>query len=306
MPEAINRPDWLKVRFRQGNFSETVDILSELRINTICDDGLCPNRNECFNNKVASFMLLGNACTRNCKYCNVSPGRPGKLDLSEPLRVAEAVQKLSLKYVVVTSVNRDDLADGGASVFIETVKKIKELSPECKIELLIPDFQGDMQIIKSIIESGVDVIGHNIETVQELFSEVRPQGNYQRSLLVLKMIKRINLKQKTKSGLMLGLGETNLQIERTLLDLRRQGVDFITLGQYLQPSPIHQKIVKYYTPLEFAEWKERALKIGFVDVESGPLVRSSYRADKLAVHLDIKENREGDEKVHKYFGDKYE
>lgn len=288
MAEVIQKPDWLRVKFRSSyEFQNTINLLKDLKLNTICDEGRCPNKYECFSHGVATFMLLGNKCTRNCHYCNVSPGKPLPVDLTEPERVAQAVKRLNLSYVVITSVNRDDLKDGGASQFIATIKKIKEMNNTCKIELLIPDFKGDQELLKKIVETEIEVIGHNIETVEDIFPKVRPQGNYQKSLDVLKQIKCINPAQKTKSGIMLGLGEEPQQIMETLINLKNQGCDFITLGQYLQPSPKHHPVVKYYPKKEFEKWKEISLQIGFLHVEAGPLVRSSYRADKLAKYAII-------------------
>ena len=283
--------EWLKVRYSSpSQFDHTISILSELKLNTICQEGLCPNRAECFSHGVATFMILGNKCTRNCHYCHVAPGKPVTIDKTEPERVAKAVQQLGLSYVVITSVNRDDLPDGGACMFVETVDKIRELNPKCAVELLIPDFKGNFESLRSIVQIQPEVLSHNIETVEEIFSKVRPQGNYLLSLQLIGKIKQVNLLQKTKSSLMLGLGEEEIQIEKTLRDLIHRGCDFLTLGQYLQPTEMHWPVKKYYTPNQFEKWRLIALGLGFKHVESGPLVRSSYRADKLQFHLTQKIN----------------
>lgn len=279
-------PPWIKVRLKDNHqFSSTSALLQEFKLNTICEEGLCPNRAECFSYGVATFMLLGDTCTRNCRYCHVKVGRPAAIDATEPERVAQAVQRLQLSYVVLTSVNRDDLPDGGAAVFAATVQKIKELIPSCTVELLIPDFKENSAALRTVAHCGALVIGHNIETVRSKFKDVRAQGNYDLSLRVLKQLKVLQPELKTKSGLMVGLGETEEEIEQTLLDLRKQECDFVTLGQYLRPTSQHYPVQQYYKPEEFIVWKKRAEKIGFLQVESGPLVRSSYRADKLKVHL---------------------
>ncbi len=276
-------PDWLRIKHhKNGNSTQTQNFISGLKLNTICEEGNCPNRSECFSRGTAAFLILGEKCTRNCLYCNVNPGKPLPWDCSEPLRLAQAVKKLNLSYAVLTSPARDDLPDGGASAFVETVQKIKELNPACRVELLIPDFKGNMEALKRVVESQAEVIGHNLETVEEIFPQVRIQGNYSCSLQVLKQIKILNPRQKTKSSLMLGLGETKEQVEKTLREIRQQGCDFLSLGQYLQPSEKHFPVSKYYTPQEFEQWKEKALALGFSHVESGPLVRSSYHADTLA------------------------
>lgn len=282
----INHPAWLRIKFnRSSELNQTASLLAQLKLNTICDEGLCPNRVECFSHGVATFMILGKNCTRNCRYCNVSTGKPFPIDENEPERIAQAVKKLRLRYVVITSVNRDDLPDGGAAIFIQTIRKIREFQPNCKIELLIPDFKGDKIPLERITRENVDVLSHNLETVRELFPIVRAQGNYDHSLRVLREIKNINPQQKTKSGLILGLGEHPHQIARALFNLRQQNCDFLTLGQYLQPSEKHLPVAKYYSPELFKFWKNAALRLGFQHVESGPLIRSSYRADKLSPYL---------------------
>ena len=272
-------PDWLKVRIGGGeNYSKVKTLLRSAKLHTICEEAKCPNIAECFGSGTAVFLILGNICTRDCRYCNVTHGTPGSLNDNEPQDIAESVKTLGLKYVVVTSVTRDDLPDGGASVFYETVQAIRRINQECHIEVLIPDFKGDDTAIQKVIDAAPDVINHNIEVVEDLFPLMRPQGDYQRSLDVLKTLKTKQRAIPTKSGLMIGLGESTEQIHATLRDLRDAGVDFLTIGQYLQPTRNHALVKKYYTPEEFLELKTTALKLGFAHVESGPLVRSSYHA----------------------------
>ena len=274
-------PDWLKVRIGGGeNFSKVKNLLRSAKLHTICEEARCPNIAECFGCGTAVFLILGNVCTRDCKYCNVIHGNPGSLNKNEPRDIAESVKTLGLKYVVVTSVTRDDLKDGGASIFYETVREIRRLNDACKIEVLIPDFKGDATAVQKVVDAAPDVINHNIEVVEELFPLIRPQGDYQRSLGVVKIIKTMDGRIPTKSGFMVGLGETNDQILVTMRDLRDADVDFLTMGQYLQPTRNHVQVKKYYTPDEFVELKNTALQLGFTHVESGPLVRSSYHAQK--------------------------
>jgi len=272
-------PDWLKVKIGGGeNFSKVKTLLRNEKLHTICEEARCPNIAECFGCGTAVFLILGNVCTRNCKYCNVTHGNPGSLNKNEPRDIAKSVKTLGLKYVVVTSVTRDDLPDGGAHVFSQTIQEIRHLNPVVHIEALIPDFKADGTALQSIVDSAPDIINHNIEVVETLFPEIRPQGDYQRSLSVLKTIKTMDKQMKTKSGFMIGLGETKEQILATIQDLKTAHVDFLTIGQYLQPTKQHAEIKKYYTPDEFQEFKNIALNLGFTHVESGPLVRSSYHA----------------------------
>jgi len=272
-------PDWLKIRIGEGeNFSKVKNLLRNAKLHTICEEARCPNIAECFGCGTAVFLILGNICTRNCKYCNVTHGNPGPLNKNEPRDIAESVKTLGLKYVVVTSVTRDDLPDGGARIFSQTIQEIRQLNPGVHIEVLIPDFKADGTALQSIVDSAPDVINHNIEVVETLFPEIRPQGEYQRSLSVLRTIKTMDKQMKTKSGFMIGLGETKEQILATIQDLKTAHVDFLTIGQYLQPTKQHAEIKKYYTPDEFQEFKNIALSLGFAHVESGPLVRSSYHA----------------------------
>ena len=250
-------------------------------MHTICEEAKCPNIAECFGNGTAVFLILGDVCTRNCKYCNVKNGKPLELNKNEPVDVANSVKHLGLKYVVITSVTRDDLDDGGASYFFNTVNEIRKINKNCKIELLIPDFMGLIKPLEKVIDSKPDVINHNIEVVKELFPRIRPEGNYEISLDLLDNIKKINENIKTKSGFMIGLGENKNQILKTMNDLRSAKVDYLTIGQYLQPTKSHIGIKKYYHPKEFKELRKIGEDIGFKNVESGPLVRSSYHAEKI-------------------------
>jgi lipoic acid synthetase len=274
-------PDWLKVKIGGGkNFVKMKSLLRNAKLHTICEEAKCPNIAECFGTGTAVFLILGDICTRNCKYCNVKHGIPVSLNPNEPKDVAESVKELGLKYVVITSVTRDDLDDGGASVFFETVNEVKKLNKDCKVEVLVPDFKGKIESLKKVVDANPDVINHNIEVVQELFPKIRPEGDYSTSLELLRNIKSINPTVKTKSGFMIGLGENKEQILKTMKDLRKASVDFLTIGQYLQPTKKHTDIKKYYSPKEFEELKKIGLKMGFEHIESGPLVRSSYHAEK--------------------------
>ena len=279
MIDLRRHPDWLKAKIPGGkNFVKMKHLLRNAKLHTICEEAKCPNIAECFESGTAVFLILGDICTRDCKYCNVSHGKPQSLNSSEPSDVAESVKKLGLNYVVITSVTRDDLDDGGASVFVETVREIRNLGSNCKIELLIPDFKGDFDSLKKVVDAKPDVINHNIEVVKDLFTTIRPGGDYDISLKVLKNIKEINKNMYSKSGFMVGIGENKDQIIDIMSDLKSVNVDFLTIGQYLQPSKNHAKIKKYYTPEEFNEFKQIALDLGFKHVESAPLVRSSYHA----------------------------
>jgi len=274
-------PDWLKVKIGGGEqFVKMKSLLRNAKLHTICEEAKCPNIAECFGSGTAVFLILGDTCTRNCKYCNVKHGTPISLSPTEPKDVAESVKELGLKYVVITSVTRDDLDDGGASVFYKTVNEVKKLNQNCKVEVLIPDFKGRIESLKEVINSKPDVINHNIEVVRELFPEIRPEGSYDISLQLLRNIKDIDKNVKTKSGFMIGIGENRDQILNTMKDLRDSNVDFLTIGQYLQPTKEHAEIKRYYTPEEFDEFKRIAIGLGFKHVESGPLVRSSYHAQK--------------------------
>lgn len=250
-------------------------------LNTVCENARCPNKNECYTKNTATFLIMGNVCTRNCRYCNISCERPEPLDPQEPLHVAKAVADLGLKYSVITSVTRDDLPDGGAEHFARCIAEIRKLSPATRVEILTPDFKGKKEALDVIISSHPDVFNHNIETVEAVFKTARPQGNYKTSLEVLKYIKE-NSDIKTKSGLMIGLGETFEQIEATFNDLRAVGCDILTVGQYIQPSKAHLEVAKYYSLEEYEDLKALARKCGFKNFQIGPLVRSSYNASEIA------------------------
>lgn len=274
-------PEYLKRPIIDTDKTKTVrKILKTQCLNTVCENARCPNKNECYTKNTATFLIMGNNCTRNCKYCNISCGRPESLDFEEPKRVANAVKSLGLKYSVITSVTRDDLPDGGAEHFANCIYEIRKISPDTKIEILTPDFKGNKNSLDTIIKAHPDVFNHNIETVKNIFKTARPQGDYNCSLEVLKYVKD-NSNILTKSGLMIGLGETFEQIEQTLLDLKTIGCDILTIGQYIQPSKEHLEVAKYYTPDEYEFLKKLADKVGFKKQQIGPLVRSSYRAVDL-------------------------
>lgn len=274
-------PDYLKRPIIDTDKTRTVrKILKTKCLNTVCENARCPNKNECYTKNTATFLIMGNDCTRNCKYCNISCARPEPLDLEEPKHVAEAVQALGLKYAVITSVTRDDLPDGGAEHFANCIYEIRKLCPDTKIEILTPDFKGNKNCLDIIIKAHPDVFNHNIEAVQDIFKSVRPQGDYECSLEVLKYVKD-NSDILTKSGLIIGLGETFEQIEQTLIDLKNVGCDIVTIGQYIQPSKHHLEVAKYYTPEEYDKLRELANKVGIKNHQIGPLVRSSYRAAEL-------------------------
>ncbi len=279
-------PDYLKRPIIDTEKTKTVrKILKSKCLNTVCDGARCPNKSECYSRNTATFLIMGNVCTRNCRYCNISPARPEPLDKEEPGHIAEAVKELGLKYAVITSVTRDDLPDGGAEHFSRCVEEIRKIS-EAKIEILTPDFKGKREALDIIIQAKPDVFNHNIETVKSIFKTARPQGDYDRSIEVLRYV-RENSSIITKSGLMIGLGETVEEIEETLLDLRQAGVDIITIGQYIRPSKEHLEVAKYYTLEEYEDLKELARKIGFKNYQIAPLVRSSYQA-KLSYEESLK------------------
>lgn len=270
-------PEYLKRPIIDTETTKTVRrILKTKCLNTVCEGARCPNKSECYSHNTATFLIMGQVCTRNCRYCNISPARPEPLDRQEPEHIAEAVKELGLKYAVITSVTRDDLPDGGAEHFKNCIDEIRKIS-DAKIEILTPDFKGDRASLDTIISAKPDVFNHNIETVRRIFKTARPQGDYDCSLRVLKYIKE-NSSIVTKSGLMVGLGETGEDIEETLLDLKNAGVDIITIGQYIQPSKAHLEVAKYYTPEEFEDLKKLARKTGFKNYQIAPLVRSSYHA----------------------------
>ena len=274
-------PEYLKRPIIDTGKTRTVrKILKTKCLNTVCENARCPNKNECYTKHTATFLIMGNNCTRNCKYCNITCAKPEKLDLDEPKRVANAVKSLELKYAVITSVTRDDIEDGGAEHFANCIYEIRNISPATKIEILTPDFKGNENSLKTIIKAHPDVFNHNIEAVRDIFKKVRPQGDYECSLNILKYVKE-NSDILTKSGLIIGLGETYNQIEDTLIDLKNAGCDILTIGQYIQPSKEHIEVSKYYGPEEYDKLRLLADKIGFKKHQIGPLVRSSYRAVDL-------------------------
>ncbi len=262
-------------------YLETLNLINKHNLNTVCLSADCPNRYHCFADKTATLMILGHVCTRNCRYCGLQSGQPQPVDEDEPRRIAEVVKKLGLDYVVITQVTRDDLDDGGAGQWIKTVIEIRKLSPESKIELLISDLKGSWPALEKIIDLNPEVINHNIEVVKQLFPLMRPEGDYDRSIELLERVKNSSRRIKTKSGLIVGLGETKNQIVQTMRDLKKAGCDILTIGQYLNPSQNHADVVKYYQDEEFAELKKTGYDVGFSAVEAGPLVRSSYRAKEV-------------------------
>ncbi|MBP6744956.1 lipoyl synthase [bacterium] len=279
--ESLPKPPWLKVRLPTGEpYWRVKELLEQHDLHTVCESAACPNRGECWARGTATFMILGNVCTRSCGFCNVITGKPTELDLEEPARVAEAVSKLSLKYAVITSVNRDELKDGGAAVWAETIRAVRALNPDTAIEVLIPDFCSNWQALDVVLAARPDVLNHNIETVPRLYLEVRPQGRYDRSLEVLARSKKAGL--TTKSGLMMGLGERDEEVLEVMKDWRKAGVDLITLGQYMQPTENHLAVKRYVEPETFAFLQEQGMAMGFTNVFAGPLVRSSYHADEQA------------------------
>jgi len=277
------RPPWLRIRFQQTPELEALqDLVRERRLHTVCQSAACPNLPECWSRGTATFMLGGARCTRRCGFCEVHTGRPDPLDPLEPRRVADAIAALGLRFAVVTAVARDDVEDGGAAHFAATIEATREVAPGCKIEVLIPDFKGSEDALRTVLDAGPDVLNHNVETVERLQRRVRPQGRYERSLDVLALARRLRSDIPTKTGIMLGLGEREDEIRQTLIDICEQGCGLLTIGQYLRPSPLHLPVERYVTPAEFDAWGEEARRIGFREVASGPLVRSSYRAEQLA------------------------
>jgi lipoyl synthase len=280
---AIRRPDWLKVRVPAGpNFLELKSIMRDNELHTVCEEARCPNMGECWEHRTATFMILGDVCTRACGFCAVTSGKPTGLDLLEPQRVARAVQRMGLHHVVITSVNRDDLPDGGSLVFAATIRKVREANPGCTIEVLIPDFEGVEESLRNVMRAEPTILDHNVETVERLTKRVRRKAQYRRSLAVLFRAKQLAPKRLTKSGIMLGLSETDEEIAQTLRDLREARVDIVTVGQYLRPSAKHLEVNRFYTPAEFIHWRDFGMALGFRHVESGPLVRSSYHAHEHA------------------------
>jgi lipoic acid synthetase len=276
------KPEWLRVKLDNGkNITKVNNILNSLSLNTVCQEANCPNRLECFSKKTATFMILGNSCTRNCNFCDVIHGKPSAVDPEEPEHIASAVEKLGLKHVVITSVTRDDLEDNGAQHFANVVEAIRAVDDEVTIELLIPDLQGDRQDLATILAAKPDVLNHNVETISRLYDDVRPQANYERSLAVLENVKAIDETIVTKSGIMVGLGERKEEVIQVMKDLRAVDCDFITIGQYLPPSKDHYPLHDYVTPEMFKTYETIAYDLGFESVASGPMVRSSYNASEM-------------------------
>jgi lipoyl synthase len=274
-------PEWIKVRVSEGeNFKELRDLVRQQRLHTVCEEAHCPNIFDCWNRGTATFMILGAVCTRACRFCAVTSGRPTELDVGEPTRVAESIAQLRLRHAVITSVDRDDLRDGGAEIFARTVRAIRRRSPGTTVEVLTPDFQGDRAAIRAVAEARPDIFNHNTETVPRLYARIRPKAVYMNSLGLLRHVKEIDPTMVTKSGVMVGLGETREELLQVFVDMRQHQVDVLTIGQYLRPSRKHAEVVRYYHPDEFAGLKAEALDLGFLHVESGALVRSSYHADE--------------------------
>ena len=282
-PSAVSSsrrlPPWFKVQAKTGpDYLDIKQTMDRLKLHTICEEARCPNRWECWNARTATFLILGDICTRRCHYCSVETGRPLAVDHEEPRRVAEAVQALGLRHAVITSVNRDELDDGGAAIFAESIRQTRQLSPDCTIEVLIPDFEGNDDALAMVCAAKPEILNHNIETVRRLFPAIRPQGKYQRSIELLGQAKQWGM--RTKSGLILGMGETIDEGREVMRDLRSVGCDIMTIGQYLQPTREHLPVARFYDPSEFAMLKEEGMALGFTHVESGPLVRSSYHAEQ--------------------------
>ncbi|MBN2413024.1 lipoyl synthase [candidate division KSB1 bacterium] len=279
MKIQTRKPPWLKIKLPgEGHFAKVNEIIRKEQLYTVCQSARCPNLGECWSRQTATFMILGNTCTRNCRFCAVTSGQPEPVDVREPSRVANAVKSLNLKYAVVTSVTRDDLPDGGAFLFAETIRQIRIKKPDCRIEVLIPDFNGSEMALLTVLKEQPDVLNHNVETVPGLYSKVRPQADYRQSLKVLKRAAEYG--SKTKSGIMVGIGESVSQVHIVMKDLLNVNCKMLTIGQYLQPSKAHVPVDRYVTPEEFDELKQYGLELGFDHVESGPLVRSSYHADE--------------------------
>lgn len=281
MERRSRLPSWLKVPFPGGaDYVRMKGLLRGAELNTVCEEAHCPNIGECFACGTATFLILGGVCTRNCGFCAVDSGRPGNIDLEEPGRVAETVAGLGLKHAVITSVTRDDLPDGGASVFADTISSIRSHSPGCRVEVLVPDFRGSREALQKVVEASPEILGHNVETAPRMYRQVRPQASYERSLELLASARKTARTLLTKSGIMVGLGESPEEVRQVFIDLSSVGCDIVTVGQYLRPSANHLPVAKYYTPQEFLELKDTAQRLGFKHVESGPLVRSSYHAER--------------------------
>ncbi len=283
------RPDWIKVQAPSGEtFAWLKELMRSKALHTVCEEAHCPNIGECWGRGTATFLILGDVCTRSCRFCNVKTGRPQSLDWDEPARVAAAVKAMKLRHVVLTSVNRDERPDGGAPIFAETIRQIRQAQPGCTIETLIPDFKGSLDALRVVMDARPDILNHNVETVPRLFKAVQPQDRYEWALATLRNARQLAPEGITKSGIMVGLGETFDEVVETMRDLRNVQVDILTIGQYLQPTKEHWPIDRYYTPEEFAQFKRIGLELGFRWVESAPLVRSSFNADVQAEQLSRK------------------
>ena len=280
-PAPLRRPEWIRVRAPAGETYEWLrDLMRSQALHTVCEEARCPNVGECWGAGTATFLLMGDTCTRSCGFCDIKTGRPAPLDWLEPERVAQAVHSMNLRHAVITSVNRDERSDGGAPIFAMVIRRVRQVQPGCSVEVLIPDFKGSIEALRIVVDARPEILNHNVETVPRLFRKVQPQDRYEWAEATLSNARRLDPDILTKSGIMLGLGETLDEVRATMCDLRAWGVDILTIGQYLQPSRKHLPIERYYTPDEFADLKAFGLEIGFRWVESGPLVRSSYHAEQ--------------------------
>lgn len=287
------KPEWFKVRTQHSdNYVDLKHLIHGQSLHTVCEEARCPNIYECWAKRTATFMILGDLCTRSCRFCSVKWGRPSHVDRQEPHRVADAVAQMGLKFAVITSVNRDDLSDGGAGIFAETIQEIRRRLPDCGVEVLIPDFEGNWDALKLVIDAQPDILNHNVETVPRLFRRVQPWDNYELSLDLFSQVRAMDPRMITKSGVMVGLGETRDELIEVMRDLHRRDVDILTIGQYLPPSKRHFPLERYYSLQEFAELKQIGLEIGFGHVESGPMVRSSYHAGDQAEALKLRRLRD--------------
>jgi lipoic acid synthetase len=287
-PTPMRRPEWIRVRAPSGeNYERLQELMRAKSLHTVCEEAMCPNIGECWGKGTATFLMMGNVCTRSCGFCDIKHGRPPVLDFGEPERVAQAVKAMNLRHAVITSVNRDERKDGGAPIFAMVIRRIRELQPGCSIEVLIPDFKGSRDALKIVMEARPEILNHNVETVPRLFKKVQPQDNYEWAAATLSNAKALDPEVLTKSGIMLGLGETMDEVKAVLRDQRDWGVDILTVGQYLQPSRKHLPIERYYTPEEFAELHDYAYSIGFKWAEVSPLTRSSYRAEEQVRTLSV-------------------
>jgi lipoyl synthase len=288
IPISQRRPEWIKVRAPIGEkYEEIKTLMRSKELNTVCEEAMCPNLGECWGSGTATFLMLGDVCTRSCVFCDIKHGSPVEMDWEEPNRIAQAVKDMDLKHAVITSVNRDERKDGGAPIFAMLIKRIRQIHPGCSIEILIPDFKGDIEALQIVMEARPEILNHNVETVPRLFKQIQPQDQYQWAADTLTNVKRIDPEVLTKSGIMLGLGETFDEVKAVMEDQRKWGVDILTIGQYLAPSKAHLPIQRYYTPAEFDELKDFGMEIGFKWVESGPLVRSSYHAGEQVRALSV-------------------